>query len=222
MDGKRILVVGYKGNMGSRYTAILDYLGVDWVGVDFKESTGAGYAEKVDGVIDAGPTALRMTRLRTLVSRFPGAPILAEKPFTTHGLAWKVIGDHGLLNTPVQMVNQYVFMGGYRLPPGHSDHTYYNYFKHGGDGLAFDCINILGLAKGSVDLLGTSPIWKCEINGRTLSIQDMDRAYIAMVERWLKKPVSNWDYIVHAHRKAYEYEKGRHRDPGEIDQRATA
>jgi len=213
---KRIMVLGYKGNMGTRYTRILDYLGVDWGGMDLTENKGFDRPGDIDGIIDAGPTRGRLRRLYDLD---PKTPVLAEKPFTLGVIDRAYLQ---LKTRPIQMVNQYVHMGGHKLPPGDSTLTYYNYFKHGGDGIAFDCINILGLATGRVILQQDSPIWKCELNGRSLSISDMDFAYIAMIEAWLKQPTPNWDYIVHAHKVAHEYEENFNRNSGAFDVREVA
>jgi hypothetical protein len=195
---KKVLIVGSKGNMGKRYEAVCKLLGITTIGQDLKEPqpdmTG------VDGIIVATPTTSH-TKDIINYSRFD-LPYLVEKPLTKLPIELDnflmVVQRLGL---NLQMVNQYQEL----VKPGAVGDTRYNYFKTGNDGLAWDCINIIGLANDSVTLNNDSPIWECVINGQKLSLSDMDRAYISMVEKWTNNPTPNLDYIRSAHDKVFKY-----------------
>ncbi len=87
--------------------------------------------------------------------------------------------------------------------------TYYDYFKSGQDGLAYDCCNIIGLSKKRPTLANSSPIWKAKINGQELSLADMDQAYVKMIMDWTRSPLSNWDYAVEMHQKVLRWLAGK-------------
>ena len=186
---KKVFLVGYNGNMARRYRACLDYLGIEHCGVDLG-GFESGVIAQCDGIIIATPTQSHMDMIKRY-SAFD-KPILVEKPISLEPFI--------LNGGNVQMVNQYAFCGPF---PGGD--TFYNNWNTGKDGLAWDCINIIGLAKGRVSLENTSPIWKCCINGKDLTLADVDMSYINMIDSWTKNPTSNTDYILKAHRKVREY-----------------
>ncbi len=154
-----------------------------------------------DGVIIATPTFNHLSSIRRLAAS--GVPILCEKPISTDiREVLELCRDMEKAKIKLRMVNQYEYM---TLDPAAAGFTVYNYWNHGKDGLAFDCINILGLAKGEVNLGETSAVWTCAINGEVMSIADMDHAYIKMIRSWLGGEHENIAYIRHAHRKAEEF-----------------
>lgn len=189
---RRPLVVGSRGSMGSRYLAILRHLKVDAVGVDL----GDPIPEDFDSVIIASPTSLHVDHVKVYAAF--GVPMLVEKPLAKtmdEALAccdW--LDQHAV---PIRMVNQYRELG----PFEGGGRTYYNYFRHGADGLVMDCISVVALAEGDVVLREDSPVWLCAINGRMLSIEQMDDAYVRMVRRFLARPPTapETDYIREAH-----------------------
>jgi len=199
---KKVLVVGYKGNMGSRYTAILDMLGVEWDGTDLVEGcidtkTDSDY----DGVIIATPTDDHFNMIN-YIRGISDKPILCEKPIETSLHYLKMLLDRPNLN--LRMINQYEYMPGADEADAEGK-TYYNYFKSGRDGLAWDCINIIGMAKGDVELKNDSPLWECCINGSVLKLGWMDSAYIYMIDKWVKNPTNNHEYILKAHEKVIKW-----------------
>lgn len=203
---KKVLVVGYKGNMGRRYTTILNHLGVEWSGVDY--SNRQGDEKGIDGIIVATPTRSHERVLTGLIGVYD-APVLCEKPMGRCGVFGppKIDKLQDFIETSglnIRMVNQYQYMPGADEADA-TGKTYYNYFKTGQDGLAWDCINIIGMAKGEVQLKNDSPIWDCWINGKDLNIADMDFAYIEMVKDWIKNPTNNHDYILKAHQKVISW-----------------
>ena len=195
---KKVYFVGYEGNMARRYRACLDYLGIKHCGVDLGGvETGAVY--DCDGIIIATPTPTHMNMIKRYAAF--DKPILVEKPISL---------DPFILNGGnVQMVNQYAYCG-----PFSGGETYYNNWNTGKDGMAWDCINIIGLAEGKCTIENTSPIWKCMINGKELTLADIDLSYIKMIDSWTKNPVSNTDYILKAHKKVRDYiEANSYRNP---------
>jgi hypothetical protein len=215
---KKVLVVGYLGNMGKRYTTILEYLGIDWVGVDYKiwgnysDSKGKlkmlpkKFPQKdVDGIIIATPTNTHLNYLRTYKNA--GVPLLCEKPITKDLLELaKVIDELGKSKTKVSMVNQYSYL----QEAGTSGPTIYNYFKHGGDGLYWDCIQPIGLAKDAVLVGEDSPVWTCFLNGHKISLADMDAAYIEMMSDWVRgKHKTDLNELYRIHEKVAEMEARR-------------
>lgn len=213
MSKDPVIVIGYRGNMGKRYTAILDYLGHPWFGIEdmgvhydrqMDEYVSGLHAIKYHSVLICTPTASHMNiikRYKTL-----NLPMLCEKPvsFDMDELTY-------LKNSQVNiaMVNQYKNLG------GKGGATYYNFYNSGKDGIEWDCINIVGLASQEKAYLSNeSPIWECSINGKKLELNDVNQGYVDMIKDWLKKPEGNVDYIVESHKRVLEgfYEKGTYRN----------
>lgn len=198
---KRVYIYGYNGNMARRYRACLDYLGIEHCGEDIDCIVGSFAGS--DGLIIAAPTDLHMRSLQYF-SQFD-KPILCEKPIS--------LDKFSIPDANIQMVNQYEFCGPF---PG--GETYYDCWRTGGDGLAWDCINIIGLADNLPHLNNKSPVWKCMINGKELSLNDVDNGYVRMIDAWTKNPKPNIDYIYKAHEKVRHYiETSGYRNPGQID-----
>lgn len=183
------LILGANGNMGLRYQAILKHLGVSYAAVDDGDEVPADF----DGVLIATPTALHRAHIDSFAAA--GVPILCEKPIATNMAdVTAVINTCEKHGTCLAMVDQYAELTEYGTGP-----TSYNYFRHGADGMYWDCINIIGHARGTVSIKETSPIWTCTINGHPLSLADMDMAYVSMIRHWLDTPRERLDYIYRAH-----------------------
>jgi hypothetical protein len=195
--------------MGRRYSAILKHLGVAFVGID-KDDTTPDF--DFDGVILCTPTENHIDDILHFAEK--KIPILCEKPISTDLERVLALCNHAReKNIQLRMVNQYEFL----LNEKEECAVLYNYYNHGKDGLAWDCINIIGLAKPNcgawecdgIQLRETSPIWTTIINGQILSLADMDKAYIAMLKHWLSGYTVNINYIEKAHRRVAEYIKGK-------------
>ena len=199
---KRVYIIGYNGNMARRYRACLDYLGIKHSGCDIGCSYPVDW-DHVDGIIIATPTNLHIHHI-DFFKTFE-KPILCEKPISLNGFELPEIN--------LQMVNQYEHCGPF---PG--GETYYDCWRTGGDGLAWDCINIIGLSDKMPHLDNKSPIWKCMINGKELSLNDVDNGYVKMLDAWTKNPKPNIEYIKKAHEKVREYiETSCYRNTSQID-----
>lgn len=202
MKPKKVFIVGILGNMGTRYKTICEYLGHEVYGRD-KFFPSKFSPTEADCFIIATPTEDHIDDIGEYSSF--GKPILCEKPLTKDIEKLEVLEEFLIRNGRkhlVSMVNQYA-----QLFKGGSGHTYYKYFKSGKDGLAWDCINILGLGRGKVRLSNDSPVWECKINGKKLSLANMDKAYVRMIHHWLRNPKSNFDYAKKAHLKVIEWLK---------------
>jgi len=193
-----IYISGIKGNMAQRYRAVLESLGVSCCGHDVGENIDISLIDKCSGIIVASPTNQHILDLARFLPF--KKPILCEKPISKdiEQLLSFDCEYEDVLRKYVTMVNQYFY-----LPKKEAinDITKYDYFKTGGDGLAWDCINIIGLAEDSqkVFLNNKSPVWKCSMNGVKHNLGDMDYAYVLMIMDWLSNPKSNWDYALTAH-----------------------
>jgi hypothetical protein len=196
-----ILLVGAEGNMGRRYQAILKFLGKDFVAVDKQHNRHfvKDQAARADGIIIATPTDTHLTLLAEF-NEFK-KPIMCEKPFTKDMRDMDLIVDMFTESrTPLNMIYQYQELGN----PYSQGSTVYDYFKHGGDGLAWDCIQIVGLAKGALELSESSPLWTCSLNGWQVELSDMDAAYITHIEKWMAAPGQDLSEIREIHQKTDE------------------
>lgn len=201
-----IAIIGANGSMGKRYQAILSYLGEKFIPLD-RDSTDEiqilQMCMNCDRVILASPTQTHVDWLYKLLPL--GKKVLCEKPVS------KNIDD---LNELMFFCNKngYVFdmvMQYAELVDQESrGSTYYNYFRTGNDGLVWDCMQIIGLAKDDIFIDNHSPIWKCRINGQQLSLADMDRAYLLMIRRWLRgEAIVPFDTIFSIHQKVCKFMK---------------
>ncbi len=199
-----ILILGANGNMGKRYATILKHLGketirLDW---DYTPSDFENAMTKADGVIIATPT----TTHAELISKCNPfrKPILCEKPISKDvSIVKNVLNELDDSKTPFSMVFQYEELLNHFFPGV----TYYNYFKHGGDGLVWDCIQLIGLAEDAIILGEDSPVWRCQINGHSIDISQMDGAYIDFISKWLLMPKRDLGFIREIHEKTAEVER---------------
>jgi hypothetical protein len=195
-----IYIFGVKGNMAKRYGACLQHLGVPYGGCDIPQPIATKTdLEAAKAFIVATPTETHIEILKEILPY--KKPILCEKPISknlSEILALETEFPH--VKTTLCMVNQYKYL----LKKQPSNYSEYSYFKSGQDGLYWDCINIIGLAKKLPSLSRNSAIWKCTINGDKLSLSDMDHAYIAMLKDWTTKFAANWDYMIKAHEKVLQ------------------
>lgn len=199
----RIAILGAAGNMGVRYRAILKHLKIDVAPLDVENPWDevSRTVNESDGVIIATPTALHADHIIRLAHN--QTPILVEKPISKDlELVKRALNHAASSSCALRLVNQYKFTGVESHGP-----TSYNYFKHGGDGLFWDCISLISLARGSISLREDSPIWECWLNGCELSPNEMDNAYILMIKDWLKNPSQDLREIYASHEKVADLEK---------------
>ena len=196
-----ICIVGSEGNMGRRYAAVLKHLNIFSIGIDVdtSEKDIQLKSELADGFIIATPSMCHEGHAEYF-SRF-NKPMLIEKPLCI-GIPEISIKNTNLIN----MVCNYRYMAPWDYYRD-DDSTYYNYFNSGKDSLVFNCIQIIGLAKGAIRLDSSSAIWKCKINNHTYNIAGLDHSYIAMVKAWLNKEIiCSYEEAQQWHHKALEFE----------------
>ena len=181
--------------MGQRYQAILKHLREPFDICDM--GTGVPKYEKYDRFILATPTETHF-RFVQILDKFR-KPILCEKPLATnrHEIA-------GILDckSPLSMMVQYAY---YDREFFHGESSY-NYFRHGKDGLVWDCFQIIALARGIVTVKEDSPIWCCYLNGEDLDLNKMDSAYVWATRNFLNNIFISKEQMLDWHVKVLEYE----------------
>ena len=192
-----ILIYGADGSMGKRYQAILKYLEQPFSTIEIKDdkTVVSERLEACSRVILCTPTDTHYPLLKDIIP--VGKPILCEKPITKAMFELADILNRCETNkTDFNMTFQYSEFPEVNLtgPDGQqwvtAEPSSYNYFRTGNDGLVWDCLQIIALAKGEIQLGNDSPIWQCTINGYALDQSQMDGAYVSFVERWLAGKVS--------------------------------
>lgn len=195
-----VLILGGKGNMGQRYQAVLKHLGVRFAVADVETSPAdmKTLAAQSEGIIIATPTDTHTAYILSLAPL--KKPILCEKPICKDPVELRsVLHEVKTQGCPFSMVYQY---GMLLTTSGQRGLTFYDYFKHGSDGLAWDCIQVIGLARGDIKLEEESPIWRCAVNGERLHLGQMDKAYIEFIRRWMREPKQDLGALVAVHEKA--------------------
>lgn len=199
-----VLIIGSEGSMGKRYQSILRFLGKSFMCVDLhNKNTDYEYMHRrASGFIVATPTGTHHSIIKSLAPN--RKPILCEKPVTKSPAEFTDMKVALMENkTPFRMMMQYeMLVGKSRIGP-----TFYDYFRHGNDGLIWDCMQIIALARGKVELRENSPIWMCKINGQMLSLSHMDAAYIGYVQKWFNDPSQDLGYLTAIHQKVQDSEK---------------
>lgn len=197
----RPLVVGSRGGMGRRYTSILKKMpGIAPMGMDQGDPVPDGF----DSVIIATPTPMHAKHCLQFIDA--RVPILCEKSLSPSlKQVDQVCAAAEKAGVQLDMVNQYKYCAGDPTP--WEDLTSYDYFNTGRDGLAWDCISIIALAKGDAYIRNDSPVWACILNGKQLRIGGMDWAYVKMIEAWIHGELQGHgtDYIRFAHRKVHNF-----------------
>lgn len=192
------LIIGACGSMGRRYKAILSYLGQPYECHDPKLRGFGVYPSKShDRFIVATPTDTHLEWVLRLDSY--GKPILCEKPLSTNLLE---VAEILRCKSPISMMLQY----GVLVSPKDFGPTHYNYYHTGNDGLAWDCFQIIALAKGKLSLGNTSPVWECMINGAKIDRSTMDQAYVDAVRNWLNGFLLDRSDLLDWHKKVKEFE----------------
>ena len=217
----KVLVVGANGNMGRRYCSILDHLEVDY---DTHEINQPSSKVKYNYILVATPTTDHLHTLDELSKYQNNAKILCEKPISkTTSIYTKRKLDHilELFSDNLFMVNQYAYYSENIEIPKESV-TLYDFYNSGKDGISWDCIQLIHLAKGAIVLKNESPIWKCKINGVSLDREQIDLCYIKMIKDFLndgKEYGRLWglDDIRVSHKKARAHERLFNRDSSPID-----
>lgn len=196
-----VLIVGSEGSMGKRYQAIFTYFGIPFSKVDIHSTPESvmDLSSSAKRIVIASPTHTHAKLIEAFSS--VGKPILCEKPLSTDINELEIIKS--LVRTKkinLTMMMQYKMLD----PIAQRGLTVYDYFKHGNDGLYWDCMQLIALARGPVEIMETSPIWRCKLNGRDLQLGEMDKAYMDFVKQWLTAPGDDINRLMDYHHKVIE------------------
>lgn len=197
----KFLIIGNKGSMGRRYEALLRHKTLPFHGVDSETPVDAiaKLAANYDGVILATPTDTHYQFLLKLAHL--DINLLCEKPITKDASELEQILEL-YKNKKLQMVMQYR-----DLDIGVQGDSFYDYYNHGRDGLYWDCMQVIGLARGRVMVSESSPFWKCRLNDVDLNLSQMDYAYSLMLNRWMRNPRGDLAFLKDIHTKVREMEQ---------------
>ena len=199
----KVCIIGNCGNMGRRYSAILNNLNVDFCGVDINETI-----PKTSHYIIATPTKAHLESIPLCEN---AETILCEKPIAKRNTFPLWFPDN------VRMVCNWAFLGKPQYTPGQNT-VIYNYFRTGADGFWWDLIQPLYLAT-TITASNTSPVFECVINDRAYTQRDFDFSYIRMIEAWLKDPTTLWGKkeIIESHNKAWRYQNDLGNNSGQVN-----
>lgn len=222
----KICILGANGNMGRRYQAILNREQCDFDAFDFKDHFPN--PNDYTHIIVTTPTHLHLSHL-SQINAMADKPvnILCEKPIYKIDTQAKKDEFYRLLNKlqsnghKLNMVNQYAYYLDNINESIAYGETFYDYYNSGGDGIGWDCIQLIHLAQKEVYFLrNISPVWFSSINGHPLSRREIDLCYVKMIKDFLNDGGVYgrlWGYkdISEAHEKVGEYyERCNNRDTG--------
>lgn len=222
----KICILGANGNMGKRYQAILNRS--SYVYDCFDISDHFPDPNNYTHFIITTPTHTHLSHL-IQIGEMADRPIniLCEKPIykidteAKRDEFYRVLDKLEYKGHKLNMVNQYAYYMSNIHEPIADGETFYDYYNSGGDGIGWDCIQLIHLALKDVYFLrNVSPVWFSSINGHPLSRREIDLCYVKMIEDFVtdgKVYGRLWGYrhIKEAHEKVNKYyEKCTDRDPG--------
>lgn len=197
-----ITLIGSNGSMGKRYQAILRFLKKDFMAFDADANPEVvkKAVKNSAGVIIATPTDTHEAMIREHMTA--KVPILCEKPVCKDQKAlMQLLRDLERTGTPFRMMFQYSLLN----DSNRIGKTRFDYYNTGKDGIYWDCIQIIGLARKEIQVFNKSPIWSCQLNGKFINFAHMDAAYIGYVQRWFAQPDQDFGVIRSVHEKVHAY-----------------
>jgi len=198
----KILVCGHKGSIGSRYMAIIKYLGHEAIGVDIKDGEYRMEDMDFDKAIVCTPTDTHFSPAYELA--ILKIPVLIEKPVSKQILEIKKIQE---VTDQAWMVNNWsMVFPDIQLLPGNNT-IEYDYYHTGSDGLEWDAIQLVYLAN-KLKIRTNAPFFDCRINGELVEINQLHHSYIRMIRAFIEGKYNNlWtlDQAIEANQKVEEY-----------------
>ena len=177
----KIGIIGSSGSMGRRYNAICEYLGYKTIKMDINDPINLN----VDRMIIATPT---QTHYEVWKSIKKYIPILVEKPMSKD---IKECIDMSI-DERVSVVCNWSLVLPFILKPN-SHQIIYNFYNTGKDGVYWDTCQLIYLAK-SLPLLATdSPMFMASVDFLPITLTDIERSYIKMIELWVINPSLLWN-----------------------------
>jgi hypothetical protein len=182
-----IVIIGAKGNMGRRYSAILKRMGVDTVEFDLEDNLSLPVTADPAwrGVIIATPTDTHYNLCRWCLAW--NIPVLTEKPLDKDLCrVAEICGLYDLAKVPLYMVCNWQYAGMGTNYPGDNE-IEYRCYNTGNDGYHWDLIQLHYLARPGQLLLDLGyPGFECIIGGEKITREDIDESYKAMMVDFLK------------------------------------
>lgn len=184
--GKTILL-GHRGRIGSRYAAILNYLGEEWIGFDICEgwdsSEWNGAWKTAERAIIATPTSEHYHHCR--IACEAGVPFLCEKPLAKSlEYAERIANITEAHNIKGYVVNNYAFLARMCHWKSPSDgNIFYDYYNPGDD-LEWSCAQLLHLDPGA-KLRAASPYWTLWFGGTQATYPQVEVSYQHMIVSFL-------------------------------------
>lgn len=212
----RVMIIGSCGNIGSRYAAIVRYLGHEVVPYDIKLKL-PGLPQEYDCCIIATPISDHTGYLKKMI--LDGTPVLCEKPISNRiedvqNIVRVICQLQGPAETRTRtvhafMVNNWAFVGGECRPPMSEGRIVINTYNTGPDG-DWDLIQPLYLVEDidNFELCKKHPGLYVEISGHVYGRDDFDESYVDMVKCFLDRDYGNlWpvEYILEAHDRVRRY-----------------
>jgi hypothetical protein len=201
----KILVIGSKGNMGRRYTAILKYLGHEVIGLDLDNFQAIFHYEKNDITCPNSYEASLKTTINRAIIATPidkhyewcvwcinnKIPFLCEKPISKDIDEIKnLMAFSENAGVDGRMVCNWAFIHSYEtLLPGENGITL-DYYNTGNDGF-WDLIQPVYLGK-KFTLRKKSPAYICTTNGHIVNQYNFDWSYVNMIKKWLENSKEIW------------------------------
>lgn len=185
-----MLIVGAAGSMGKRYRAILNSLNVPFKSFDLVEYPRMWENETIIPAVDwfhvkHCQRAIVCTPSRTHsisvdeLQELGIKKLLIEKPMFDHETDYQWARKQ---TADLRMVCNYKFIDGTEGP------TMYNYYDAGREEPWMNYFQIIGMARGELQIHDRSPVWQCTMNGRILSLLDVQNSYVTMIRKWIKDP----------------------------------
>jgi hypothetical protein len=173
-------LIGGLGRIGRRYQAILEHLDIPYKIIEVGDHLSWYPIEKA---IIATPTETHFEIADEC--RAIGVPYLLEKPPTKDLDQATRLSAFGKGLTPGFIVNNYAFLSEEPWWPQDIRSITYDYYNTGPDGLKWDLCQLLWIAKmkrASFCGRSVSPKWRVTINDEFVMYEELENAYIKMVE----------------------------------------
>ena len=209
----KTLIIGNKGNMGSRYAACLNYLGEGFDGIDLGEVS----IHLSNRAIICTPTESHLSLMKKM--NRAGINFLVEKPIATTSYYDVYMGVKDI-TVDARMVCNWEFAINMVLT-GHRDtmvkgntRVEYDCYNTGKDGVAWDCIQLIHLAgPKNISIKTKSPVMECKVyteknpKGYEITTRHIEESYVCMLSSWLNCPEQLWGMpeALQAHMEVLEY-----------------
>ena len=182
----KFVIFGANGSMGRRYTAICKNMGHTVLPIEIGQTLSP--TEDFDYAIIATPTKTHFDIVKKLLPY--NKTILCEKPVCFN---LRRVKELRLLDKRhlVKVVCNWKFVKG-MLPFNHNK-IEYNFYNTGKDGLYYDCCQLVLLSHGSCILRTTSPTFMATVNGKSISLTNIENSYITMIEKLINHPEELWE-----------------------------